>query len=219
MNEVLEHFNCDISHFDAHIHTPWIQNFEDFKSSGLKTFGVSVTPQEYKNSDCLALGMHPWYADIEQLELFRTLAEKTSYIGEIGLDFVNGKDSQLEVFEAVCQSIKPQSYVSIHSVKAMSSTFEILKSTGRLDDCCLIFHWYSEDGEILTRLRRAGCYFSINPKMLETKRGREYTRQVEMDKLLIETDLPKRQGSKIRTGDIFQILNNTYNQIREIKGL
>lgn len=32
------------------------------------------------------------------------------------------------------------------------------------------------------------CYFSVNERMLGTKRGREYARQIPLDKLLIETN-------------------------------
>ena len=35
-----------------------------------------------------------------------------------------------------------------------------------------------------------GCLFSVNPRMLATRKGREYARQVPLARLLLETDLP-----------------------------
>ncbi|MBE6471190.1 MAG: TatD family deoxyribonuclease, partial [Coriobacteriaceae bacterium] len=40
------------------------------------------------------------------------------------------------------------------------------------------------------RAVRAGCYFSVNARMLATRRGREYARILPGERLLLETDLP-----------------------------
>ncbi len=218
MNHILEHFDCEITNFDAHIHTPWIKNFEDFKNSQLKTYGVSVTPEEYENSHCLALGLHPWYARTADVEIFARHCKNTRYIGEIGLDSLRGCEDQQEIFEAICHAIRPQSYVSIHSVKSMPGIIDTLRYTGRLDDCCLIFHWFSEDSQSLKILRNAGCYFSINSKMLKTKKGQEYVKAIEIDHLLLETDLPAYKGIELMPGIILNELASTYNKILELKG-
>ena len=150
---------------------------------------------------------------------FARQALTTRYIGEVGLDSLKGKPDQVEVFESVCDTIRPQSFVSIHSVRSANKLQEILKKTGRLDDCCLIFHWFSEDSDTLKTLRDAGCYFSINSRMLKTKRGREYVRQIDMNNILIETDEPENNGSVVSPDHILRSLNDTYEQIKLIKGL
>ena len=54
MNEVLERFGCDICHLDAHIHTPWISDSEQFflqaKKIGISLFGMTVTSFEFEAS-------------------------------------------------------------------------------------------------------------------------------------------------------------------------
>lgn len=64
--------------------------------------------RQYKFSR-LALGFHPLYAseNKSELRLFSQCLDKTSYIGEIGLDFSNEglktKDDQVFVLEKVLQ--------------------------------------------------------------------------------------------------------------------
>ena len=62
------------------------------------------------------------------------------------------------------------------------------KSTSAGTIC--IFHWFTGTSDELARARQRGCHFSINEHMLKTKRGREYARQIPLERLLLETDAP-----------------------------
>ncbi len=219
MNYVLEHFDAEIDKFDAHIHLPWVLNRCDFNDCNLKTYGVSVSPKEYASSNCLALGLHPWYAEVSDLELFSKYCKQTKYIGEVGVDNKYGAEDNREIFEEACLCIASGSFISLHTIRAAREMIEVLKKTGRADDCCLIVHWYSDDADSLSVLRKMGCYFSINPDMLKTKKGREYIKAIDMDHLLIETDLPKSEGERVDVGEVESILSDTYRKICEIKGL
>ncbi len=218
------------------------------KKIGLSLFGMTVTPVEFEASaeSCefdavnLGIGAHPLFLSDCVVEAFLQQARNTKYIGEIGLDFREfdltkkesyienfgelhpsfpEKSEQLEFFEAVCATIQPGSFISIHSIKAMPHTLSILKKTGRLSDCVCIFHMYSEDSESLTSLRRAGCYFSINARSLNTKRGREYVDQIDMEKLLLETDFPSQPHQLLEAETVANTLASTYEKICEIKGI
>ncbi len=64
--------------------------------------------------------------------------------------------------------------LSIHAVKAAGEALDVLERAGALAGNACIFHWFSGTSDELQRAVRAGCFFSINPRMLATKRGRAY---------------------------------------------
>ena len=72
-----------------------------------------------------ALGLHPLHAELHDVEFpnFIKNFSKTSYIGEVGLDFsqrgIATKNMQLKSFEKVLQLVKNENKIlSLHSRKA-----------------------------------------------------------------------------------------------------
>ena len=53
-----------------------------------------------------------------------------------------------------------------------------------------IFHWFTGTAAERRRAIEAGAWFSINPRMLKTKSGRETIKAIPADRLLLETDAP-----------------------------
>ena len=161
-------------------------------------------------SAILALGLHPWFVDEISISEFEKLARETLFIGEVGLDFKNrrakDKDLQIRGFEAVCESVQPNSVISIHSVGTKGKTHEILKRSGRLKDCLCIYHWFSDDSKTLTKAIEDGCYFSVNKKMILSARGREYLKVIPSGRLLIETDAPSFDGDAYSFADFDNVL-------------
>jgi len=80
--------------------------------------------------------------------------------------------------------------LSIHSVRSATACLDILEETGCIDRCRCVFHWFTGSSDELHRAVLDGCWFSVNQMMLQTRRGREYARQVPLDRLLTETDYP-----------------------------
>lgn len=215
-DQVLDFFGAnDVACFDAHMHLPWVKNPAQVKN---KFFGQTVTPAEYEEflarepfQYCLGLGLHPWYIAESSIEDFERLASTTKLIGEIGLDFVhesytwakdNGfhvaespRDLQIETFERVCKAIQPGSIVSVHAVGTKGKAHEILKNAGVIEHSIVIYHWFSDDGDTLHQAIKDGCLFSINSWMLDTKRGREYARQIPLNQKLWETDQPETKDA------------------------
>lgn len=215
---LLERFEATEETFDAHMHLPW---FSEEVRGGLKNkiFGQTVTPSEYEETvrfaqgdvGCLGLGLHPWYIEQASVEDFERLAKTTDLIGEIGLDFVhdsytwandNGFDvvespveRQIEVFTRVCQAIQPGSFVSVHAVGTKGTAHKILQETGVLEHSTVIYHWFSDDGDTLHQAIKDGCLFSINTWMLDTRRGREYAKQIPASQKLWETDQPEGKNA------------------------
>ena len=86
--------------------------------------------------------------------------------------------------------------LSIHAVKAAGEALDVLERAGALAGNACIFHWFSGTSDELQRAVRAGCFFSINPRMLASKRGRAYAQAVPAERLLLETDAPSQPGER-----------------------
>ena len=44
-------------------------------------------------------------------------------------------------------------------------------------------------------MRRVGCYFSVNPRMLQSKRGRAYAQAISADRLLLRPTSLRHPGA------------------------
>ena len=172
----------------------------------------------------VGLGLHPWWvADGTcgegEVALFERLAPAAPLISEVGLDFqprrADTRDAQIEAFERVCAAAArpsaefPRRIMSIHSSAAAACVLDVLERTGCLDACICIFHWFSGSQEELTRAIESGCLFSVNERMLKTKRGCAYARAIPEGRLLIETDFPGKPGTTALAVDVAPRLERT----------
>ncbi len=161
----------------------------------------------------LALGMHPLMADFHRSEfdLFIKNVQRTSYIGEIGLDFsregISTKDVQLETFNRILKTISGQKKIlSIHSRRAEKEVLNLLteyKVKGA------IFHWYSGPVALIDQLAEAGYYLSVNPAMIKSESGQKIIQRIPPDKMLTETDGPfiEEQGKPIKPGEVKNVIH------------
>ena len=195
----------------------------------------------------VGLGLHPWWvADGTcgegEVALFERLAPAAPLISEVGLDFqprrAETRDAQIAAFERVCVASArpfgdgkaagrctastsaefPRRVMSIHSSAAAMCTLDVLERTGCLDACICIFHWFSGSQEELTRAIDAGCLFSVNERMLKTKRGRAYVRAIPEGRLLLETDFPGKPGTAALASDVALRLERTMSLLAEARG-
>jgi TatD DNase family protein len=142
----------------------------------------------------LAVGMHPLVATqhTAERERFITCLEKTSYVGEVGLDFsaegLSSRDLQVETFRFVLQLVQHSpKFVSVHSRRAEQTVLDLLEET-RVSP--VVFHWYSGSQLQLERLLRFGHFCSVNPAMVRSDKGKAIIRRVPRDRILTETDGP-----------------------------
>ena len=181
----------------------------------------------------VGLGLHPWWvADGTcgegEVALFERLAPAAPLISEVGLDFqprrADTRDAQIEAFERVCAAAArplgefPRRIMSIHSSAAATCVLDVLERTGCLDACICIFHWFSGSQEELTRAIESGCLFSVNERMLKTKRGRAYARAIPKDRLLVETDFPGKPGTTALAVDVAPRLERTMSLLAAARG-
>ena len=142
----------------------------------------------------LGLGLHPLAANehAREIDLFKESLNLTSFVGEVGLDFSReGKDTrdiQLASFRSVANLLaKTPKVVSLHSRGAESAVLDILME---FKVPIAIFHWYSGPLGLLDEAISQGHYFSVNPAMILSEKGKKIVARIPPDRLLTETDGP-----------------------------
>lgn len=142
----------------------------------------------------LAVGLHPLFADRhpEERRRFTAALSRTSYVGEVGLDFsregLPTRDLQLESFRFVLESVRRQpKFVSLHSRRAEGAVLDLLEELGVGP---VVFHWYTGSLAHLDRLLALGHLCSVNTAMLRSNRGRAVIERLPPDRVLTESDGP-----------------------------
>lgn len=233
--------------FDAHCHLDMMGRPETVASEaaamGLGCFDCGVDPRDFAAAKkyvsrypniIAGVGLHPWWiADgrcgTAEVDLLCELATQERYIGEVGLDFsprfAGTEGLQTQTFERLCQTLSqhsiPRRALSIHAVRSAETVLDILETNSLFnnspDSPAIIFHWFSGTSDELNRARNVGCYFSINERMLATKRGREYARQIPLDRLLLETDAPTEENEYTTAHSLVESLTSASESIAELK--
>ena len=164
----------------------------------------------------LALGLHPLLAADKknELQMFKNNIEKTSYIGEIGLDFsksgISTKEIQISVLRKILSDLKgKKKIVSVHSRKAERELLDLLCE---YDIKNVIFHWYSGPIGLIPSILSCGYYFSINESMTLSKNGQKIIENIPKTRILTETDAP--YNSKTDIGNVLTYLRMTEQDIR-----
>lgn len=226
----------NLSLFDAHVHLSWFENPEQAAAQaqklGIAALCCTVTPKEYRDASALlskcpnvrvAAGIHPWLVDdsTDAADVADAISG-SPWVGEVGLDFgakhAHSKKEQLRVFEEACEACSEGGKtLSIHSVRSAGAVMDVLERTGAIDSCRCVFHWFSGTSKELARAREAGCWFSVGERMLGTRRGREYARQIPSGRLLLETDLPEAEQDGSTVADIAESLLSAAGILKSLK--
>ena len=160
----------------------------------------------------VALGLHPLRAAtataLEVSQFVRQLPN-AEYVGEVGLDFsAHGRDTkaeQLKLFDRlVAQPSFRYKIVTVHSRGAEGAVIERLKSVGVPG----ILHWYTGPSRLVAEALAAGLYFSINPAMLRTEKGRALIAALPHERTLTESDGPfaKVRGHQAGPADMASLV-------------
>lgn len=233
--------------FDTHCHLDLMLGPDAAASEsaalGLGLFDCGVDPRDFSAANERArrqpsiiagIGLHPWWlADGRcgpaEVNLLCEFAAQERYIGEVGLDFsarfAVSEPLQIQAFDWLCDTLVQHPLtgrvISIHAVRSAGAVLDVLESHGLLipnpDSPAIIFHWFSGTSDELVRARNAGCYFSVNERMLATKRGREYARQIPLDRLLLETDAPAEPQADASARQLITSLKSASLHIAELK--
>lgn len=207
---------------DMHCHYDMIPNPENYlrqhEIAGDIIIGMTNAPTHFEigfphikgyNNIRLALGFHPQLAKENQSELlkFSSLLSRTSYIGEIGLDFskyfIDSKSIQLESFDYICACLSDQKkIISIHSRMAEREIIERLK---KYNISTPIFHWYTGPLGLIPQIIELGGYFSVNEAMTTSEKGRRIISNIPLNRILTESDAPYN-----KKGNIIAALSNLH---------
>ena len=233
--------------FDAHCHLDLMAYpnavADETAAIGLGVFDCGVDPRDFAAAKKRAsrypniiagVGLHPWWlADGRcgpaEINLLCKVAAQERYIGEVGLDFsarfAGSEPLQMQALDRLCDALVQcplaGRVISIHAVRSAGTVLDVLESHGLLipnpDSPAIIFHWFSGTSDELVRARNVGCYFSVNERMLASKRGREYARQIPLDRLLLETDAPAEANTETSAQSLIKSLTRTSMRIASLK--
>ncbi|MHA8059031.1 Qat anti-phage system TatD family nuclease QatD [Aquirufa nivalisilvae] len=179
---------------------------QECESKGTSVIAMTNLPSHFEQgfpffrqtSNCrIALGLHPLYAHSHKTEfnLFLKNIDKTSYIGEVGLDFSNEgiktKEIQIDSFEKVLRVVSTKKKIlSIHSRRAEKEIIDLLVKYNIKN---VIFHWYSGPTTLLNNIIELGFYCSVNPYMTTSSKGQTIISQIPISNILTESDGPFMQ--------------------------
>lgn len=192
---------------DVHCHIDQFKSPSEIakkaEEDGIITIAVTSLPEHFNlgypylvnfKRVRLALGYHPMLVGIKKFkeDLFKSLTPKTSYIGEIGLDFSDKDNSkrqkQIDTLKKILQAINDRPrFISLHSRKAEKDLLDLL-SENKIKSA--VFHWYSGPLNLIDKAVNMGHYFSINPAMIKSKNGQRIIERIPPDRILTETDGP-----------------------------
>ena len=145
----------------------------------------------------------------------------------MGLDFsprhADTRKVQLDALTCIAHACARtgNKVLSVHAVRAVDQVLDELERAsvfGGLTGNACIIHWFSGTSDQLTRARRAGCYFSVNPRMLESKRGRAYAQAISADRLLLETDEPASEGAPWDAVRVRELVEGSLAQLAALRG-
>lgn len=177
----------------------------------------------------VACGLHPrWIAegtcgprDVEQL---CALIARERIIGEVGLDFLpayeDSREDQLCAFDRIVRTCAQAGgkVLSIHALRSADCVLDTLERYRTTENCQCVMHWFSGSSEQLHRAIKAGCWFSVNRRMLTTKKGHEYARIIPENRLLLESDLPSQPCESAGPEEIAASLGQTLELLAQIRG-
>lgn len=203
---------------------------EECNRRGTYVLSVTTTPKAWEGTCRLsegsprirtALGLHPQIAHqrYQELGLFDALLSEANYVGEIGLDggsgFKDHWDVQLKAFRHILNAVNHAGgrIMSIHSRASATTVLDELKGI----DGTPVLHWFTGTKNQLNRAIDMGCWFSVGPAMLNTKKGVELVSIIPRDRILTETDGPfaKHGGNVLMPWDsdiAVNILSSIWNQ-------
>jgi len=193
---------------DAHVHLDFYDDqtrlYSEIEKHQIYSVFMTHIPELYKDYYVklnatrsrfikLAVGFHPILVNEYPFNatLFTDCLETTNIVGEVGLDYVVARtdvsrSKQQEVFRFICHQAHGK-VLSIHNRNAESEILEILEHEGCRK---AVFHWYTGKEDAIPRILSNGYFFSVNPMMLNSYKGRSILKKIPQDKILVESDGP-----------------------------
>lgn len=178
---------------------------DEVDARGTYVLAVTTTPKAWRGTLKLvgerrrvrvALGLHPEVVAQRygEVALLCGLLPETRYVGEIGIDGSPAHRASIETQKTVFARILAgcaQHGGRIMSIHSRGAATYVLDKLEREPGAGIpILHWFSGTIKELHRAVELGCWFSVGPAMLKSRKGRELVQRMPLDRLLTETDGP-----------------------------
>jgi TatD DNase family protein len=177
----------------------------DCERRGTYVLAVTTTPLAWEGNQALvqgasrirvAPGLHPELVSQRhtELPLLLDLVKRSRYVGEVGIDGGPNcqphMDLQGAVFRDVLRECSRQGgrVLSIHSRGAATEVLNRIEADRGLG--LPVLHWFSGSQAELARAIELGCWFSVGPAMVKSKKGQQLVSKMPRDRVLTETDAP-----------------------------
>lgn len=230
---------------DLHCHIDFYENdlkrvVDNAKKAGVSIIvGTGICPEsnrkllEFKEKYPAikpTLGVYPWDAlefekqgklDFEideELEFIRENCDKIAGIGEVGLDYKNGKpdNGQRRQFRKILELAKElDKPVVVHSRKAEKDAIDILEEAGMKK---VVMHCFSGKKSLLKRARDNGWYFTVPTSVVRAQQYQILVEEVNITRLFCETDSPFMSPFKDKWNEPAFVVE-AYKEVARIKGL
>lgn len=191
---------------DSHIHIDFYDNpakiIRQIMKEDISSIFVTHLPELYEKQRVaienipqifLAVGFHPILVNEYDFreDIFINALKTTKFVGEVGLDYSvarteKSRKKQQEIFNNICGYSKGH-VLSVHSRLAEKDVLSIMKEN-KIENA--IFHWYTGTKDLIPHILEEGYYFSVNPSMLRSNKGKSILKDIPLNRLLIETDGP-----------------------------
>jgi len=218
-------------HIDAYLNP--LQTAQEVERAGILTIAVTNSPTAFADayphvrqlrSLRLALGLHPLLGSqhVAERALFAQHLARTSYVGEVGLDFspegLPTRTQQLASFRHVLELVRTSpKFMTIHSRRAEAVVLDLLEE---LHVGPVVFHWFSGPLAQLDRLLRMGHACSVNAAMVHSAKGRTIIQNLPPDRVLTETDGPymrirRKAAQPGEVGEVLAFLASTWKMTQD----
>jgi len=152
----------------------------------------------------------------KELDFIRENHEKFIAVGEIGLDYKNGKDKEAQkklfrqLLELAVQLHKP---VIIHSRKAERDVLDMLEE---YKDLKVILHCFSGKKNLVVRAKENGYFFTIPTNVVRSEQFQYMIRNIPLGQLFCETDAPFLSPFREQRNEPAFVVES-YKKIAELK--
>jgi TatD DNase family protein len=179
---------------DAHGHISNTHSLEDLDAAGAVlamtlSLAEAATVVGRKLPNIVwGVGCHPRFPRSQaafDIKLFGDLLQRTSIVGEVGLDTGSRVplELQLKNFRQILEAVSSlPRLVSIHSYRAAGL---VLKELRQRPVAIPVLHWWTGSAEETSQAVELGCYFSIHSAVARQSRFRT---RVPLERILVESD-------------------------------
>ncbi len=167
-----------------------------------------------------AVGYHPWsiaaHETEENLAFIEDRLPSCVALGEVGIDYRTKvkKKVQWEVYgRLISVAHEADKPVIIHCRFSHAHTYEMTASAG-IERA--VFHWFTGERAVLTRLLDSGYLISVTPALAYSPFHREAAAFAPLESIMVETDAPVQYEGKIsEPADLIV----TLRELARIKGI